>query len=143
MAVARLKTCRLRLVERDWAFAAQHRDAIAAYWEKAVAGNRKLFNGSIFVTENWSIYDEGLVGDAVPTRFAAYLYWREHGFDQGATAEAFATAVVVSADGGVLLARAVGGTLNGGLYVTPGGMIDQRDVTPDGDLDLAGAAGRG
>lgn len=142
MSVARLKTCRLRLVERSWAFSDRHSDAVAAYWATAIADNPSLFDGDVFVTENWSVENGHLAGEAVATKFSAYLYWREHGFDQGVTSETFASAGVVAADGGIVLVRAVGGTLNGGHYVTPGGLVDKRDVTVDGLLDLAGAAGR-
>jgi 8-oxo-dGTP pyrophosphatase MutT (NUDIX family) len=76
----------------------------------------------------------------VQTKFAAYLHWRETGFRDGAYDEAFATTAVLASDGGMLVARAVDGTLNEGHYVSPGGLIDARDVGRDGLLDPAGAA---
>lgn len=135
-----LVDCRLRLVSRGWGFAVDHAAAIDRHWSAAVRDNPKIFDGDVFVTERWRFESDTLYGDAVPTKFSAYLYWRDHGFDKGCTSETFATTVVVAADGGVLLARAAEGSLNEGFYVSPGGLVDQRDVHGDGFLDLAGAA---
>lgn len=140
--VVRLSDCRLRLVDREWLFASGHAEAISKHWDRSIASNPKLFNGNVFVTERWSVTEGVLVGDAVAAKFSAYLYWRDHGFDEGATGEAFVTSVVVAADGGVLLVRAMAGTLNAGLYLPPGGLVDQRDAGADGHLDLSAAAAR-
>ena len=70
-----------------------------------------------------------LTGEVLPAKFASYLYWRDAGGDAHRQfSEAFVSSVVVSSDGGILLAQSVGGTLNAGLYGSPGGLLDERDV---------------
>ncbi len=142
MHVHELEACRLVVQDTSWKFALDHETAIARYWSAAIAKNPKIFNGDVFVVERWSIDNDVLVGQSVSTKFAAYLYWRDSAADPGPYSEAFATAVVQSRDGGVLLAQSVEGNLNAGLYGAPGGLLDARDVKTDGIFDLAGAAAR-
>lgn len=142
MHVHELEACRLVVQDAPWQFALDHEAAIARHWSAAITKNPKIFNGDVFVVERWSIDHHVLVGQSVSTKFAAYLFWRDGTADPGPYSEAFATAVVQSRDGGVLLAQSVEGTLNAGLYGAPGGLLDARDVETDGEFDLAGAAAR-
>lgn len=142
MTVQRLTDCNLVVADEAWRFAIDQSDAVARNWTAAAARNPKFFNGDVFVVDTWSI-DEGVLGGrSLKAKFAAYLYWRDTGFEGAPCSEAFATTVVMARDGGVLLARSVAGTLNEGLYVSPGGLLDQRDMGAGGRLDLAGAAAR-
>ncbi|MGI9422428.1 MAG: hypothetical protein ACR2PA_04495, partial [Hyphomicrobiaceae bacterium] len=70
------------------------------------------------------------------TDFASYLYWRDQGFADPMVCDCFATVLIGGECGGVLTARAAKHTLNAGLLVTPGGMIDERDVAKDGTIAL-------
>ena len=140
MNVVELNACRLRLRPGDWDYATRHADGIADNWRKACSQNEKLFNGDVFIVEDWQLEAGELKARVVQTKFAAYLHWRETGFRDGAYDEAFATTAVLASDGGMLVARAVDGTLNEEHYVSPGGLIDARDVGGDGMLDPAGAA---
>lgn len=142
VTVLELNSCRLQLRAGKWAFASAHSDRIASNWERARAANPKLFNGDVFIVEDWEVDAGTLSAGVVQTNFAAYLYWRDAGFHDGAYDEAFATTAVIARDGGMLVARAVDGSLNEGYFVSPGGLIDRRDVGLDGLLDAAGAAGR-
>lgn len=108
----------------------------------ALARNSKLFNGDVFVLHRWSVADGILSGAALSAKFSAYLYWRNGGVAQAPYEEAFATTVLISRDGGVLLARSVSGTLNEGRYCSPGGLFDRRDVEGSRRIDAAGAAAR-
>ena len=101
-----------------------------------------MFDGDVFVAEDWRLGDEVLHADLLQTKFSAYLYWRQHGFGGGVRGEVFATSVVEAADGGLLMARSVAGTLNSGQYLSPGGLFDARDMGPGGMIDVAGAAAR-
>ena len=142
MAVQHLTDCSLTVVEGPWGFAREHCGAIAQNWEAAHARNPKLFNGSVYVTEAWTVEHGRLIGRSIKTTFAAYLYWRDVRASDDQYEEAFATTVVISQDGGILLARSVAGTLNEGLYGSPGGLLDERDVRADGQFDIADAAAR-
>lgn len=142
MSVVELEECRLRLREGTWGYETANASLIADHWQRACAANPKLFNGTVFIVEDWQVASRALEAGVVQTTFAAYLYWREHGFDDGRYDEAFATTAVMSRDGGMLVARAVDGTLNEGHFVSPGGLIDARDLGGDGLIDPAGAAVR-
>lgn len=142
MSVRELLDCKLVVAERSWPFAVEHAEAIARNWAGARLRNPKMFNGDVFVLDHWSVVDDVLSGVSLPAKFAAYLYWRDAGNLGARYSEAFTTAVVVSRDGGLLLARSVAGTLNEGLFGAPGGLIDARDVGAGGRIDVAGAAAR-
>ncbi len=144
MYVKELTDCRLDVTDSAWAFAEEHAVAIERNWAAACAENAKLFNGDLFIVDTWAIDQGVLMARVLPTKFAPYLYWRgagrpaADGYD-----EAFALCVVVSSDGGVLLAESVSGTLNEGLFGPPGGLLDRRDVGgDDAGLDVSGAAAR-
>ncbi len=139
MSARALQDCRLTVTDGPWSFALDNHDVIATNWSSARAANPELYNGPVFVLENWSVDGGVFAGSAIRARFADYLYWRSqpaHGFS-----EAFASSAVRSRDGAVLLARARAGTLNGGRFVSPGGLIDERDVS-SGHLDPERAAAR-
>lgn len=142
MEIRGLSVCRLVVTPRPWCFAEQHRAAIEQHWAAARAGNPKLFNGDVFIVDQWAIADGKLVGQVLPIDFAGYLFWRNAGGDRGHYNEAFASALIFSADGGIFLAQSVGGTLNAGRYGPPGGLIDASDVASDGQIDFATAAAR-
>lgn len=142
MELSRLSGCNLVVTPKPWPFAVRHRGAIAENWGAATARNPKMFDGDVFIVDHWSIVDGALTGQVLPAKFAAYLYWRDAGAEGGPYHEAFASALVVAADGGVFLARSVGGTLNAGRYGPPGGLVDARDVARDGTLNFAVAAAR-
>ena len=144
MYVKELTECRLAVADSAWTFAEEYAVAIEQNWAAACAQNANLFNGDMFIVDTWSIDQGVLAARVLPTKFAPYLYWRSagrpaaDGYD-----EAFALCVVVSSDGGVLLAESVSGTLNEGLYGPPGGLLDRRDVSgDDAGLDVSGAAVR-
>lgn len=141
MSVCRLTSCDLVVAEHEWPFAAQHALDVEQNWKGALALNPKMFNGDVFVLDRWSVVDGVLRGVSLRTKFAAYLYWRGAGQNER-YAEAFATTVLMTRDGGIFLARSVAGTLNEGLYCSPGGLFDQRDVDRSGRIDAAGAAAR-
>lgn len=141
MTIRELQRCELIVNQAPWPFAVRFDADIAAHWAAATARNPDLFNGDVFVLPNWVVEQDGLRGTLLPTKFAAYNYWRDRGYDGGETSEAFATTVIVTSDDGVFLARSVAGTLNGGLFASPGGLLDRRDVR-DNRMDVAAAAAR-
>ena len=144
MYVRELRECHLTVVNEAWSFADEHAVAIERNWSAACAANGSLFNGDVFIVNTWGVDRGVLTARVSPTKFASYLYWRKAGGPSGAGYdEAFAQCVVLSSDGGVLLAESVGGTLNAGLYGPPGGLLDGRDIRGDNArLDLSGAAVR-
>ena len=81
-------------------------------------------------------------GQLLRTDFKSYLYWRETGFADTSVRDAFGSALLRSAEGYVLLGRQREGHINSGLAYLPGGFIDERDIGPDGRVDLDASIGR-
>ncbi len=125
----------LRRSHSTWPFADRHRAEIAAHWARASAKNPHIFNGTILPLLDCGISGSRFHGHYAESDFASYLYWRETGFCDPPTCDGFGSVLVQSPEGRYLFAMAADHTLNGGLWVPPGGMIDQRDVADDGSID--------
>jgi ADP-ribose pyrophosphatase YjhB (NUDIX family) len=130
----------LRVVEGGWAFADRNRREIDLHWDRRSRENPHFFNGVVLVLVSRSVSaDNVLSGTFVRTDFKSFLYWRETGWRDGQVMDAFGSALILSAEGRVLLGRQRAGNLNGGLSYPPGGFIDSRDIDPDGRIDLDGS----
>mgnify|MGYP001397614151 CR=1 FL=1 len=142
-SIERTEALRLAATRSPWPFATTHRDAIAAYWRDRVADNPALFDGEVLVLRSLSRRAGGVDAELSLERFSAFLYWRD-GLceDDGRALDAFASAIVRSAEGHVLVGKASAGTLNAGRFCLPGGFLDARDPMPDGRIDAAASAAR-
>ncbi|MFN0218427.1 MAG: NUDIX domain-containing protein [Hyphomicrobium sp.] len=129
----------LRVVDRPWAFASEHRQAIDRHWDAARAANPRYFNGVVYLTSNPRLTRGIATAELKPAEFKAVLYWREQGFPQAGVLDGFGSALIKSADGAIVLGRQRPGHINSGLTYLPGGFIDARDVGPDGRVDLHGS----
>jgi len=130
-------TIDLRVSDEPWPFAIAHAMDIEAYWLESCARNPHLFNGGVFVLREHSLEAGHLRGQYVPADFASYLYWRDHEIQDQLTCDGFASIFLRSRQGGYFLAEAAEHTLNGGLYVPPGGLLDAQDVMASGDVDIS------
>jgi len=138
----KIAQCALRVSDGvAWGYAERNRAEIAAYWAEARATRPKLFNGSIFVLGEGRLHGAAFEGTFVPTDFASFLYWREHGYPEAGVRDGFGSAVIRSAEGHVLYGRQTGGNVNAGLVYPPGGFIDPRDVR-DGAIDIDASIAR-
>lgn len=135
-----VRRCELRVQDASWPFAERHAAASASHWQRGLAENPRMFNGCILILVAHELRDDVFYGRYARTDFASYLYWRETGFDDAPTCDAFAMVMLGGRDGGWLLAQAAGHTLNAGLYVPPGGLIDERDADPAGLVDIRRSA---
>ncbi|MAI45315.1 MAG: NUDIX hydrolase [Hyphomicrobiaceae bacterium TMED74] len=118
-----------------WPFADENRDLIRSQWSNAIRSNPRIFNGTIFPLLDHDVRDGVFFGDYAKSDFASYLYWRENGFCDPPTCDGFASVLLRSREGRYLFATAAQYTLNAGLLVPPGGMIDERDFADDGCID--------
>lgn len=134
--VVRLASCRLKVTQTHWDYAVHNASAIDAYWQRRSAENPAMFNGVIHMMTAMSIDGAHLSGDFARTDFKSFLHWREHGYRTTGTRDAFCSALVTSAEGGILLGRQRSGHLNGGRYHLPGGLIDPRDVAADSTISI-------
>lgn len=129
-------TLELRHSRSSWPFADSNRAQINEHWLKAVERNPRIFNGTIFPLLDHGVQDGVFYGDYAKSDFASYLFWRENNFCDPPTCDGFASVLLRSGEGRILFAKAAQYTLNAGLLVPPGGMIDQRDVADDGAIDV-------
>lgn len=135
--VTQVRGCRLRTFERRWDWPERHRSAVDAHWDTARRANAGYFDGEVFSLGPWRIADGVLEGELQPTRFREYIYWRSQGYPADAGAyEGFGSALILSAEGHVILGRQRAGNVNGGLAYLPGGFIDRNDIEANGEVDI-------
>jgi hypothetical protein len=140
--VTRVRDCRLVLTDAPWTYAERHAAAIAAHWQRRSAESAAFFNGRILLTVAAALVEERFEARATVIDFAAFLHWRETGYADTGVCDAFGSALILSADGALMLGRQRGGNLNAGLLYPPGGFIDPRDLGPDGTIDVAASIAR-
>ncbi len=113
---------------RPWDWSLHNRNSIAAHWHKARIERPKLFDGILYLMDNYEIEGGVLSGALFPVDFKSFLYWKDVGFPDCGVHDAFGSSVIRSAEGYVLLGRQSEGNLNSGLAYPPSGMIDDDDV---------------
>lgn len=134
--------CRLRADGAPWSWATEQADAVGAHWERARRAKPSYFDGPVFVLGDWRMADGALEGQCIATRFRNYLFWREGGYQEAGVSDGFGAALIVSAEGHVVLGRQRAGNLNSGLAYMPSGFIDPRDVGSDGTIDIDASVAR-
>ncbi|MBS0243712.1 MAG: NUDIX domain-containing protein, partial [Proteobacteria bacterium] len=142
-SIVRTSSARLVATREPWEFAQANREAIAAYWRQRTAANPSFYDGEVFVLRRFEERGGRIEATFSLERFSAFLYARDAGA-QGAEGilDGFASAVVRSADGAIILGRTAPDTLNAGRLYLPGGFLDARDEQPDGSIDLAASTAR-
>jgi 8-oxo-dGTP pyrophosphatase MutT (NUDIX family) len=130
----------LQVSEGPWAFAESHAADINAHWQRRLHESPNFFNGTVHILADYTLSGRALLtGRFLRTDFKSFLYWRETGWQDRSVMDAFGSALILSAEGDVLLGRQRAGNLNAGLCYPPGGFIDPRDVGPDGVIDIEGS----
>ncbi len=140
--VVRLQRCELIATDRPWPFALEHAASIEQHWRKRKSENPIFFDGRIRMLADHTCTGDVLGGSLLETGFKEFLYWRESGEPEAGVRDAFASAVIRTADGGVLLGRQRPGNINTGLSYLPGGFIDANDVDAGGRIDIAASSWR-
>lgn len=128
-----------RIVSYDWIFAREHRADIDAHWQKLKAANPALYDGRVFLINNWAIDDtrQGRVlrSSHFETSFSSFIAWRDFGFPDPAIANCFAAAALCAIDNGYVLGEMNTHTANAGKIYFPAGTPDPSDDA-GGYLDL-------
>lgn len=133
----------LRLGDGGWGFADRHRNDIAAHWSRRTRETPDFFDGTVHLLTSYTVSGSGILSARfVRTDFKNFLFWRETGWPDRGVMDGFGSALIVSAEGHVLLGRQRAGNLNSGLCYPPGGFIDARDVGPDGTIDIDASVAR-
>ncbi len=122
--------------QMSWSFAAHHRTEIDAFWQEETTKNPSYFNGTVFMMLQGAIAQGVFQGDLIPVEFKAFCYWRAKVQDDQSARDCFGSAVVITSDGALMLARQSAGNINAGLTYLPGGFIDQRDVSHDCQIGI-------
>ena len=138
----RVQDLKLATTCEPWPFAQRHAEAIQRHWAARTAENPSFWDGEVFVLRRLLRQGATIEGTLSLERFSAFLCWRDRMATDVETLDGFASAVVRSTEGHVLLGRAAADTLNGGRAFLPGGFIDPRDRRADGSIDLDAAVAR-
>lgn len=128
----------LRVIDGTWAFADRHIRDIETHWARRQRETPGFFNGSVVIMTAYAVSGDGrrLSAKFIRTDFRSFLYWRETGWRDESVMDGFGSALILSADGQVLLGRQSDGNLNSGLCYPPSGFIDARDIAADGGIDI-------
>jgi ADP-ribose pyrophosphatase YjhB (NUDIX family) len=140
--VVAIAGCELRLADGRWPWAEAHAAAIDTHWQRRQAENPAMFNGTILVMSRGHLAGDVLHGQLMRTDFKTVLFWKDQGYPDRTVRDAFGSALIVSAEGDIVLGRQAPGNLNAGLAYLPGGFIDQRDVAADGRVALEASIAR-
>lgn len=129
--------------DAPWEWAAENRGKISRHWKKLTGLNPALWNGPVhMLKDDYRVLDGQLTGNTLRGDFASLLCWREMGWPEAAgVCNGFGSAVLVSAEGHLLMGRMAPHTANAGLVYPFGGSLDDGDVK-DGRIDLEGSIAR-
>ena len=138
-AIERFASLEARLVERDWGWAHDNRERIAAHWAARRAAIPALFNGRILMVTEARRDGDRLQLDFFATNYANMLAHIDWGFPDPTVQNGFAMGALRSRDGVFVLAMMADTTANAGRVYFPAGTPDMSDVRADGTVDLAGS----
>jgi 8-oxo-dGTP pyrophosphatase MutT (NUDIX family) len=135
-SVTAVTGCDLRVADGVWGYGHDNAKAIDEAWQSARVENPAFFNGTIHLINGLRLEEGCLHATFLRTDFKSYLHWRRAGFPETGILDGFGSALIMSADGAILLGRQRAGNINAGLAYLPGGFIDARDAGPDGCIDI-------
>jgi hypothetical protein len=128
----------IRFVPGAWPMPENLRASISGRWAAMLEANPHLWDGRILGVSPPVIGEDGILrSEAREDAFSAFLTWREAGFPEMGIRNLFGSALVVSADGFLILGVMGEDTANAGLIYPPGGSLEPRDLREDGRVDVA------
>lgn len=137
--VLRIEGCSLHVSPATWDWASANAEAIDRHWQRRSRESPAMFNGVIHMLSAISLDGAHLHGNFARADFKSFLYWLEQGHPYAGVRDAFGSALIISAEGHVMLGRQRPGNINSGLAYLPGGFIDPSDVSAAGSIDIAGS----
>lgn len=137
--VVPVQRCELSLQPNRWLFAEQQAPKIERHWHRTCQDNPQFFNGVIMMVQGWSVAGGVMRAQLWESEFKNYIYWRQNGYPDRSVANAFVSAIIITADRAVVLGRQAAGHINSGVPFFPGGFIDPRDVSARGPIDASAA----
>ena len=140
--ITQLSGLEAKLEPVEWAFARDRRPEIDANWQKAMRDKPSMFNGTVLMQHRWSLHDGVYHAAYTPVDYASFLAWIAFGQPGPPRRNGFAMGALQSADGAFILGVMAEHTVNAGKIYFPAGTPDMDDVTPSGEVDLAGSLTR-
>ncbi|MDR3493060.1 MAG: NUDIX hydrolase [Ancalomicrobiaceae bacterium] len=128
-----LKSLDLMIRTEPHSFPAAERAAIEAHWQRVLAANPKLWNGSAFLFDGWRVDDGGFSAEGALTDFAAFLHWRSLPANERRHFHLFPVGAIISRDQRLLVGRMSAHTANAGRHYPPSGSFDASDLVPLGN----------
>lgn len=134
-------------------FARDNAEAIAENWQREIAANPALFDGTVVLLSQLAYRDNRLVGRCHAVNYSTFMLWRKRRENSGAE-HAYAHAMLVATDNALVAIRMGPHTVNAGrVYFAAGsfepvdfrdGLVDVdfnmiREVREETGLDLSGA----
>lgn len=128
----------IRFVQGAWPMPDDLRASVSGRWAAMLEANPHIWDGRILGVSPPTMGDDGILrSEAREDAFSAFLTWREAGFPEMGIRNLFGSALVVSADGFLVLGVMGEDTANAGRIYPPGGSLEPRDVLEDGRVDVA------
>ncbi len=131
----RIDRLELRFTPAPWAFAAERRAEIEAFFAELQRERPAVWNGRVLVMHRMELTDGVLRGDYLETDYASFAAWCHWGRPQAGAYDCFGGAAVLSADGAFLLGVMAADTAHAGEIYFPAGTPDPSDIV-DGAVDL-------
>ena len=119
-------------------FASDNEQAIAENWQREIAANPALFDGTVVLLSQLAWRDNRLVGRCHAVNYSTFMLWRQRRENSGAE-HAYAHAVLVAGDNALVAIRMGPRTVNAGrVYFAAGSFepIDFRDGLVDVDFNM-------
>ncbi|BCG87607.1 hypothetical protein MesoLj113c_37170 [Mesorhizobium sp. 113-3-9] len=119
-------------------FARDNAAAIVENWQREIAANPALFDGTVVLLSQLAWRDNRLVGRCHAVNYSTFMLWRKRPENSGAE-HAYAHAVLVAGDNALVAIRMGPQTVNAGrVYFAAGSFepVDFRDGMVDVDFNM-------
>ncbi|MEJ2433012.1 MAG: NUDIX hydrolase [Pseudolabrys sp.] len=125
----------LAFAPRPWAFAADRRAEIDAFFEKLKRDRPAVWNGRVLLLHHQVVRDGVFSGEFLETDYASFAAWTAWGRPPAAVRDCFGAAALLAADGAFLLGVMGPHTFHAGHIYFPCGTPDPADID-GGKVDL-------
>ena len=138
-SVVHLDRLQLAVAPKPWAFAAERRADIDAWFAARQRDNPALWNGRVLLLHEYAMADGVFRGSYLETDYASFAAWRHWGRPaEAAVYDCFGAGAILAADGAFLLGVMGPHTANAGRIYFPCGTPDPDDIVGKRiDLDLS------
>ena len=135
VSVVHIDRLELAFAPKPWAFAAERRAEIDAWFAAQQREKPALWNGRVLLLHEHAWRTAFSAARYLETDYASFAAWRHWGRPAAAVYDCFGAAAIVAADGAFLLGVMGPHTANAGRIYFPCGTPDPDDIV-DGTVDL-------